>query len=644
MFSLVCISACFAALVPVTGCGANNPSISGEDALEPGLASVSGSVYGGAQPVNNATVTLYAPATSGYGGTPTAIVTTTTNSNGSFTLPRPYTCPSNSADVYLEATGGDAGSGTNSAIALAVLLGPCSSLSAATQVKLNEATTVAAAFALAQFANVSSTGTGIGTSSTNLVGLNNAYATASKLVNPTTGAPNGATSLTGVVPPTAVVNTLANILGYCVNGNGGSCGAVFAAATPPGGTAPKDTFQAAIDIALNPTNGLTPLFGLSSSYAPFQPGLANQPTDFALGIQYNGSVIATCAFTNGVAIDQSGNAWVGCGTGNAHAGLTEISPAGTYLSPSSGFALPLPNGTPFTGGSGIAIDANGAAWLTNASENAVYQISASGNVSRYAPSGYLNGPTGIAVDNGNNEVYIANTGNDPAANDGSADYLGQTVVALNLNGTYAYTVSQESVVYGPTDVVNANGNYLFADFTGNSTASPSIAAFVPIASGQTGTLYPYSTNTSSGDLAADAANNGWVIDNDGIDKWVAVHSSGSYSYTPMGTVITPSITPVSVMFDGNDRLLIAGTSSNSQGQLAFYDDSTNLLYTLSANNTIPATPYDPTGLDIDASGNVWISGAPLSGNGYLTELVGVAGPVPMPKAAAGLLSKVGARP
>jgi hypothetical protein len=133
----------------------------------------------------------------------------------------------------------------------------------------------------------------VGTSSTNLTGLINVTGPAFNLANTQTGQANGVNAIPGMVLPTAEMNTLADILAACVNSGvagvaSNTCTTLFTAATPPGGTAPTDTFQAAIDIALNPGNNASALYALVTPAAPFQPTLTSAPGDFALPIQYTG--------------------------------------------------------------------------------------------------------------------------------------------------------------------------------------------------------------------------------------------------------------------------------------------------------------------------------------------------------------------
>ena len=128
----------------ITGCGSSSGVSTG--------AALSGEVVGGGahNPVSGAAITLYAMGSSGYGVGNTSLGTATSDSSGAWTTN--YSCPSGNSGVqtYVTAIGGDAGSGTNSAIGLTALAGPCNALSSSSFVMVNELATVAAEWALAQ--------------------------------------------------------------------------------------------------------------------------------------------------------------------------------------------------------------------------------------------------------------------------------------------------------------------------------------------------------------------------------------------------------------------------------------------------------------------------------------------------------------
>jgi hypothetical protein len=182
---LFILAICAAALLPLAGCGVSSTITTGAITAD---NAISGRVHGGQQPVIGATVTLYAPGIAGYGSAPAVIVTTTTDSNGNFTLPRPYTCLGPASLItYIVATGGNPGAGINNNLAEAALLPPCTSLTASTFINISEVTTVAAAYALAPFASISAGSTHIGVPATNILGLTNALGPASNLADTTTG-------------------------------------------------------------------------------------------------------------------------------------------------------------------------------------------------------------------------------------------------------------------------------------------------------------------------------------------------------------------------------------------------------------------------------------------------------------------------
>lgn len=182
---------------------------------------ISGNVMTGSTPISGATVALYAAGTGSYqagsavvpiaaGSSAITSNTVTTATDGSFAIGL-SSCPAAPGDqLYLVATGGDAGGGDNTGIALMTALGKCSSLPTTTSggstyinatATINEVTTIASTFSLAGFAAVDSNGgidvgaptggsttcsaTQVGSSSCNYPGIANAFNTVNNLANVT---------------------------------------------------------------------------------------------------------------------------------------------------------------------------------------------------------------------------------------------------------------------------------------------------------------------------------------------------------------------------------------------------------------------------------------------------------------------------
>ena len=383
---------------------------------------LNGNVFSGTAAVMGAQVQLYSAGRTGYGSAPTAVLSTpvVTDANGAFTFT--YNCPASPGNlVYLVASGGNVGGvGANSSLRLMAALGSCSSAAASVSAVINEVTTVASAYALAQFAvpNPSGAGILIGTSTGNLAGLASSMKTVSNLVDPVTGAAltitpfyraMGGTSggiLNSSYVPQARIDTLANILNACVNSNGtsGGCSNLFSAATPVSGTAPADTLQAILSIAQHPGSNAATLYGLSSLAAPFQPSLSSAPTDWTLALTFTGGGLGiapgsnpgSAALVTSMALDASGNIWatvgpmcfdptLGVGVG---VGLIEFDNQGNALSPAATASnlycagyQPKYNGASVGVGSSIAFDLNGSIWVSNSTKNLPFaKLSSDGTV------------------------------------------------------------------------------------------------------------------------------------------------------------------------------------------------------------------------------------------------------------------------
>ena len=161
-------------------------------------------------------------------------------------------------------------------------LGPCSSLSPTTFISINELTTVAAVYTLAPYiGNYQSIGAG----PSDFSALTAAMTTAAQYVSTSTGFAPGNPAPTGDTNPTALINTLGDILSTCVNSTGGNapdptpCGQLFTLTTYPGATPPNNTIAALLTLALDPTLNTPALFNLIAPSAPFQPILTTIPPD-----------------------------------------------------------------------------------------------------------------------------------------------------------------------------------------------------------------------------------------------------------------------------------------------------------------------------------------------------------------------------
>ena len=272
--------------------------------------SFSGVVQSGATPLNGAHVHLFAANTTGYGQASVSLLPGTgltdsagpyvlASSAGTFTIPAGLTCGTHQ-QVYLYATGGAAGAYSNAATGLLAVLGACGGITPTTIVTVDEATTIAAAYALSGYAT---TPTAVSSPSTTAAqtGIANAFLNAASLASTASG--QAVATTTNGTAPQATVNTLANILNACVSSATGSasCTALFAA------TLATDTASAALAIAHAQGANVAALYALQSSTAPFSPHLTAAPHDFALGVSFNGLLGYG---TSGLAIDGSGNVWV----------------------------------------------------------------------------------------------------------------------------------------------------------------------------------------------------------------------------------------------------------------------------------------------------------------------------------------------
>jgi hypothetical protein len=601
---------------------------------------VSGVVRAGATPVAGSSVALFAAGVAGYGSAASQIAQATADKNGSFTIAAGYTCPSPTSQMYLVASGGSAGTSTaNPNLVLMTALGSCNALGSA-PVVVNEATSVASAFATAPFsANDELSGNAsylyLGASSGNLTGLANAFAAVHNLVDITTGLPRFVTPAGNAAVPYVEINTLADALNGCAvtsggaEGDGSACGNLFTATDVlPGNHAlynaigPVDTLQAAFNAAQHPvtnygyTLGPPGLQTLASANSPFQPILTSEPNDWSISLNYtSGGGLSTASAVGSFAIDGSGNLWI---TDTKAGSVIEWNPQGAALSPATGFAA---------GGGPIAIDASGNIWIS-----ADGQLTELNSLGSPAPGSPFKGAVGGGVDmafDAQSNLWIAN-----GAGVNEFDGLGQAVSPAGGFVNNGVTGISALGVDSSNNLWVGNGNSLtFAELTnpGGQLITSSITQGA-------GTVLPQ--------LAADGSGQIW-----GVTSSVQVLDVPPYG--GKGTSIIPTAystgvtgqgdlaleVPAGLAFDGARTLWIAGQGGTNFPP-AIYPLASGMSAIATNSLVSPSLSQGTLRVAVDGSGNVWVL---LAGNS-VTEYIGVATPVVTPLSLGVKNRKLAAKP
>ncbi|MGD0346742.1 MAG: NHL repeat-containing protein [Terracidiphilus sp.] len=570
----------------------------------------------GQQPLIGASVELYAAGTSGNGSSGVALLSNalTTGSTGTFSVPAGYNCPSADSQIYLVARGGQPGSaasGNNDAIVLLTALGACNEAASASPVVINEVTTAAAVYALAQFL---SAGGNLGASSTNTVGLKNAVATAQALASISTGTSPGPTFAANGSSPAPKVDTLANLLNSCASStaSGKACSGLFSATATSGG-APANTLDAALNLARNPAQNVAALYALASADSTFTPALAKQPSDWTLFINYTGGGMNN---PTSLAVDGAGNVWVASDpeTQNSVAGVASLfSPLGAPL-----FAQGI-TGSGLGYSFGLAVDANNNAWIANwpspwAAGNTVSVFNSSG-ASVAGSSGYSTGaftyPNSVAIDTdgsawladygGSEMTHLSSSGQELSGSPYLSTQLlypfaaaidaSHNVWVSNLGETTVTRVTQDGSQFTSYDCCNGpeglaidqRGNVWVANFEGNSISEISGAGTVLSNGG-----YTSASLDDPDDIAIDGVGTVWISNYRGASL---TELAGSAASVP-GTALSP-----------------AGGLGSDAGLVEAYS------------------------LAIDASGNLWVSnkGSNALSQYFLTQFIGLAAPVRTPQ-------------
>ncbi|MFL5540046.1 MAG: hypothetical protein ACJ8J0_13730, partial [Longimicrobiaceae bacterium] len=401
-------------------------------------------------PIVDAHVTLYRAGEDA----PTPLDTAHTDEQGRFSMTP--SVPPGSGIFYLTATRVDL-----EGMQLVAIVGP----TLAGPVTLNELTTVAAAYAFAQF-------TGESAISGPVSPLGVAAGMCANLAS-TTGDP----SAVMLDPPNAdqtnslrSLRSLANLLAWSVREGGWIT--LQTLTTPPQGHAPADTFQAMVNVARHPAWHTTAIYQQSQALAMYTPALAVPPDAWTLAVKVNRTGDDGTRKFGGpanIAWDRYGNAWIsnnvvqGESTGCDFAVV--LKPDGTPADGENGQPKsPVVGGGMNGPGFGVVIDVNGDAWIGSYGwgpkeswpvEGVVSKFDGSGN--DIGGGGYTQGTSrvqGMAVDRWNN-LWIASYGNDEVSP--PASYL--NTVSVYIGGDPNHCISYPDPGASPPQT--APGMYTF---------------------------------------------------------------------------------------------------------------------------------------------------------------------------------------
>jgi hypothetical protein len=590
-------------------------------------------------PLGSTRVTLYRTGANG----PVALGSAVTRADGSFRISYPKRLPAGDV-LYVLA-------GNGAAVRLAAALG---SAPAPAKVVLNERTTVAMGFALAQFIS----GNQVRGSAP---GPQNGAAMAGDLADPRTGAvsrilqtlPNGIQTSTW---PT--FNSLANLLVPCVR-SALRCGRLFRLATPLGGRAPKGTVAAIADIARNPAHNVTNLFALArSAGARYQPALGptQAPDAWTLALRFDGDGRSLNGPGN-MAIDALGNVWVTDNYTFSRSPLANVcggrevfkfTPTG-----SSAPGSPYPGGGLNGAGFGITLDPRGNLWVGNFGfaakacpdqppHNSVSEFAPGGRALSPSPSGFTQGrlswPQGTVSDRQGN-MWIANCGNN-------------SVTRYTAGNPNAWRNFRHLGIDKPFDIAMNRRGQLFVTGNGNSAVAMLNPNGTPARSPITGSGLDKPLG-----IAADIQGNMWISNTGVLDvpcpdlnlkpakapSITLIYSDGRPDRA--GPFTGGGITrPWGVAVDGHDNVWVANFDGQRLSEFCgtAAADCPPGLHT--GQPISPASGYGfdglvrNTGVQVDPSGNVWLANNwknfPLPNRnpgGYqLVVFIGLAGPIRTP--------------
>lgn len=639
-----------AVTVCVTLVGLPGSAASAASAAAASRATLSGTAVSGSAPLPGFTVALYRTSSDpAPGGTPTVLARSVTGAGGAFTLRYRNDLPTGTVAYVLVRRG--------HTVRLAIALGTAP---LPARIVVNERTTVATGFALAQFI----AGDRI---AGRAPGVQNAAAMVRDLVDIRTGGlstvvttrPNGSQTST-----MRAFDSLANLDTNCARVRLG-CAALFRLAQAPGDAKPSGALAALADIARNPWHNVEALYALTRvGPAPYQPALrpSQRPAAWTLALRFAGDG-RTMNGPGNMAIDADGNVWSTdnytfsrnpsapvCG-GKL---LLEFSPTGRYV-----------RGSPFSGGGvdgagyGITLDPHNHVWVGNfgfsaakcqnpPAHNSVSEFSLAGDPLSPSATGTSTGgftqggvswPQGTVSDRQGN-IWIANCGNNTVTRYAGGDPNASLSIHLAISKPFDIALNSRGQAFVTGDASNAVEVL-------NPDGSPALPA--PITGG--GLDKPMG-------IAADIQGNMWVANSGFADvpcpsaeppqphhpasiTLISARGTGPRATEFTGGGLT---NPWGIAVDGHDNVWVTNFGGQRLSEFCGRETANCPPGDRTGQPISPGTGYAfnglvrNTGVQVDPSGNVWVANnwktfpfPERNAGGYqMVVFIGLAGPLRTP--------------
>ena len=494
------------------------------------------------QPLANVNVTLF-EATAAR---PTVLGEATTDGSGHFMITSPK--HSSSSIFFVTADIGPK-------VEFVAVIGP----DLPGMVTINELTTVAASYSMAQFYRT-------GVISGNSFGLRIGAGMNDNIVIPETGQSSPVLLTSPNADQTNSLRStrsLANLLAACVH-NRRVTNKFLRLTKPPRGGVPSNTAEALANLARNPGQNVEPIYALTLLQDLYDPPVTSMPDAWTVTVKVNdsGDDGVLIGGPGNIAFDSRGYAWVDNnvvqGTPNSSNYVVVLKPNGQPADGSNGTATsPVTGGGILGTGFGVTIDPFGSVWFGNfgwgqcsgcdptpnpPGNGSVSQFDLSGTAIS-GPEGYYDGPLrvqGMASDAQGN-IWISSFGNDSV-------YVFQNADHHQSVGYYQYDGA------GTFDVATASdGSAWVSNSGGLDGGHPSSVARYDLVNGVLNQRFIRFVGNNLRGIAIDSKGNAW---------FGSLNDNKVYGIRPNGAIIGSfdgggMDGPWDVTVDGEDNLWVA---------------------------------------------------------------------------------------